>query len=225
MNDGSVNGRFRPTGEPVAKLLSASFALSLLLALGGCERIFRDMYDQPKLKTATSTPLFADGLASRPPPPGSLPIAQGEVAANSSGRRGRESIVTLDEADARLSLPSHVETALLLRGHERYDIYCSPCHSVAGDGDGPVVRRGFPAPPSYRIARLREAPDRHFFEVIGQGYGVMYPYADRIDAADRWAIVAWIRHLQGDGAPVVATAAIAASNASGAATAVEGAKQ
>ena len=59
------------------------------LTLTGCERIFRDMYDQPKLKTATGTPLFADGLASRPPPPGALPIALGEIAANTSGTRGR----------------------------------------------------------------------------------------------------------------------------------------
>jgi mono/diheme cytochrome c family protein len=59
-----------------------------------------------------------------------------------------------------------------------------------------VVRRGFPAPPSYHSERLREAPDNHFFQVISDGFGVMYPYADRITPEDRWAIVAYIRALQ-----------------------------
>jgi hypothetical protein len=67
---------------------------------------------------------------------------------------------------------------------------------VVGDGDGFVVRRGFPSPPSYHIERLRKAPDRHFFDVITHGYGIMYPYGDRVDPADRWAIVAYIRALQ-----------------------------
>jgi mono/diheme cytochrome c family protein len=180
--------------------------LAACLALGGCERMFRDMYDQPKLKTATSTPLFSDGLASRPPPPGSLPLALGEAAANSSGRRGQARIAALDTADLRQALPAPIDAALLARGHERYDIYCAPCHSVVGDGDGAVVRRGFPAPPSYHIERLRAAPDRHFFDVITSGYGVMYSYADRIDGADRWAIVAWIRRLQGEASTSLAAA-------------------
>ncbi len=86
--------------------------------------------------------------------------------------------------------------ALLQRGRERFDVYCSPCHSVVGDGDGMVVRRGFPAPPSYHIERLRAAPDHHFYDVITHGYGVMYPYGDRVAPDDRWAIVAYIRALQ-----------------------------
>jgi mono/diheme cytochrome c family protein len=82
------------------------------------------------------------------------------------------------------------------RGRNRYDVYCAPCHSRTGDGDGMIVRRGFPAPPSYHTERLRNAPDSHFFQVISNGYGVMYPYADRITPEDRWAIVAYIRALQ-----------------------------
>jgi mono/diheme cytochrome c family protein len=85
---------------------------------------------------------------------------------------------------------------LLARGRERFDIYCAPCHGYAGRGDGMVARRGFPHPPSYHIDRLREAPDMHFIDVMTHGYGVMYPYADRISRADRWAIVAYIRALQ-----------------------------
>jgi len=93
-------------------------------------------------------------------------------------------------------MPYPVTRAILERGRERFTIYCQPCHSPVGDGDGLIVRRGFPAPPSFHIERLRKAPDRHFFEVITGGYGVMYPYADRVSPEDRWAIVAYIRALQ-----------------------------
>ena len=75
-------------------------------------------------------------------------------------------------------------------------MFCSPCHGLSGNGDGMIVQRGFPAPPSYHIARLRSAPAQHFFDVISNGYGVMYAYASRVDPRDRWAIVAYIRSLQ-----------------------------
>jgi mono/diheme cytochrome c family protein len=176
------------------------------LALAGCEPTFRDMYDQPKQKTATGTALFSDGLATRPPVPGSVPVAIGEAAANTSGRGGRDAVARLDAADARQALPAQVDAATLARGQERFTIYCAPCHGRGGAGDGPVVQRGFPAPPSYFEARLRAAPDRHFFDVMTNGYGVMYPYRGRVDAADRWAIVAWIRHLQGAGNLPIAAA-------------------
>src|SRR5262250_2365434 len=85
---------------------------------------------------------------------------------------------------------------MLIRGQERFNIYCSPCHSRTGDGNGMIVQRGFPAPPSYHIDRLRQAPVGHFFDVITQGYGIMYSYAQRVEPADRWAIAAYIRVLQ-----------------------------
>jgi mono/diheme cytochrome c family protein len=86
--------------------------------------------------------------------------------------------------------------ALLERGQERFRIYCTPCHSELGDGHGMIVQRGFPPPPSYHIDRLREAPIQHFYDVITQGYGAMYPFADRVSPQDRWAIAAYIRALQ-----------------------------
>lgn len=86
--------------------------------------------------------------------------------------------------------------SLLERGQERFRIYCRPCHSELGDGQGMVVQRGFPAPPSYHSQRLRDAPVQHFYDVITQGYGAMYPYADRVSPDDRWAIAAYIRALQ-----------------------------
>jgi mono/diheme cytochrome c family protein len=95
--------------------------------------------------------------------------------------------------------PGHappVTMALLQRGQERYRIYCTPCHSELGDGHGMIVQRGFPAPPSFHIERLRSAPPQYLYDVITNGRGVMYSFADRVAPQDRWAIVAYIRALQ-----------------------------
>lgn len=92
--------------------------------------------------------------------------------------------------------PFPVTKEVLLRGQERYDIYCAPCHGRTGYGDGMVVRRGFSAPPSYHQSRLREAPVGHFFDVITNGFGAMYAYGDRITPEDRWALIAYVRALQ-----------------------------
>jgi mono/diheme cytochrome c family protein len=187
--------------------------LLMALLLGGCERGMHDMYDQPKYKSLAPSPLFANGNSARTPPPGSVPATAGEAADSSGGRRGAlpaarsiASPTPLDEQGRSLaqgdmggraaSNPLPLTMALLRRGQQRYDIYCAVCHGAAGDGDGMIVRRGFPAPPSYHSERLRNAPDSHFFQVITHGYGVMYPYADRVPVRDRWAIVAYIRALQ-----------------------------
>jgi mono/diheme cytochrome c family protein len=96
-------------------------------------------------------------------------------------------------------LPWHrpaLSAELFARGHQRFDIFCSPCHGANGDGNGIIVQRGMPSPTSYHADRLRLADDQHFFDVITNGYGVMYSYASRIPPRDRWAIVAYIRALQ-----------------------------
>jgi mono/diheme cytochrome c family protein len=150
------------------------FAGSMVLALAGCERGMHDMYDQPRYKRGAEAPLFADGVASRLPPAGA--------------------VATQDEE--AVQAPPPMTRALLERGRDRYTIFCAPCHGAGGDGDGMVVRRGFPAPPSYHQERLREADDGHLYEVISRGWGVMYPYGDRLSPADRQAVVAYIRALQ-----------------------------
>lgn len=94
------------------------------------------------------------------------------------------------------SKPPPLTLALIQRGQQRYRIDCTPCHSELGDGHGMVVQRGFPAPPSYHIDCLRQAPTQHFYDVITHGYGAMYSFAGRVAPADRWAIAAYIRALQ-----------------------------
>jgi mono/diheme cytochrome c family protein len=135
------------------------------------------MADQPKYEPLEPAESFPNGQSARLPPSGTV----------SRGAR-------LEPVPDKSPLP--VTKTLLSRGRERYDIYCSPCHGRAGDGNGMIPQRGFPRPPSYHTERLRRAPDRHFYEVISQGYGVMYDYANRVTPEDRWAIVAYIRALQ-----------------------------
>jgi mono/diheme cytochrome c family protein len=94
--------------------------------------------------------------------------------------------------------------ALLERGRQRFDIYCAPCHSKVGDGRGMIVERGFPQPPSYYIERLEKAPNQHFCDVITNGYGAMYSYADRVAPEDRWAITGYIRALQASASAQIA---------------------
>jgi mono/diheme cytochrome c family protein len=92
--------------------------------------------------------------------------------------------------------PPPLTLALLQRGQQRFRIYCTPCHSELGDGNGMIVQRGFPHPPSYHDERLVKAPTQHFYDVITHGYGAMYSFAARVAPEDRWAIAAYIRALQ-----------------------------
>lgn len=179
--------------KQVAEILLSCCVAALL---SGCEKAKQDMYDQPKYKPLSRSELFADGNSSRPLPQGSVPYSKGPFAGTSSGREGTDEVSRDIAAGTAQTNPYPVTMQLLLRGRQRYEIYCMPCHSAVGDGDGFIARRGFPHPPSYHDDRLRQAPDRHFFDVVTNGYGVMYPYADRVDAPDRWAIVAYIRALQ-----------------------------
>jgi mono/diheme cytochrome c family protein len=149
-------------------------AVCLVLLLGGCGL---SMTEQRKYKTYSPSNLWADGASARPLADGV--VAQGDLA--------------LAAVEAT---PPEISPELLARGHERFDIYCAPCHGLAGDADGVIVAHGFPKPPSYHIDRLLAAPAQHFYDVISKGYGVMYSYADRADPHDRWAIVAYIRALQ-----------------------------
>src|SRR5690349_6371225 len=168
----------------------------MMLALAGCEKLARNMYDQPRYKPMRASALFPDGTSARAPVPGTLAASSGTLAGTSSGRVGADVELERAKAEAATRNPYPVTMALLHRGQERFNIYCAPCHSPLGDGDGMVPRRGFPHPPSYHDERLRQAPDRHFYDVMTNGYGIMRSYADRVSPEERWAIVAYIRALQ-----------------------------
>ena len=142
-------------------------AMALLaLVLAGCD----DMAKQPKDKAN----------AMRDPPAAGAPApAAGTVA-----------------HDAPADGVPPLSLAVIARGRERFDIACSPCHGRDGYGKGMIVERGFPAPPSFHVDRLRDALVGHFVDVIANGHGAMSSYAARVAPADRWAIAAYIRALQ-----------------------------
>ena len=146
-----------------------------VLLLSACDDV--SMTQQKRYGTFSRAALFENGSEAQPLPEGV--VAEGDV-----------------ERKSRTQQRPQISAGLLARGRERYDIYCSPCHGLSGKGDGIIVQRGFPAPPSYHSSRLRAAPAAHFFDVITGGHGVMFSYAARVDPGDRWAIVAYIRALQ-----------------------------
>jgi mono/diheme cytochrome c family protein len=162
-----------PHASP-AVLPRIAAALALTLPAAGCGL---SMTQQRKYTTYAPSTFWPDGASARQLP--EHVVAQGDTA-----RHHEE------------TNPPPVTQALLERGRERFGIYCSPCHGLAGDGDGIIVAHGFPAPPSYHIDRLLAAPAQHFYDVITVGYGVMYSYSDRVEPHDRWAITAYIRALQ-----------------------------
>ena len=151
-----------------------ALVLGLALLTAGCDV---SMTHQPRYGTYAPAEIWPDGTSARPLPEHA--VAQGDLA-----------------REAAAANPPAVTPALLARGRERFDIYCSPCHGLDGDGDGIVVHRGFPQPPSFHEQRLLTAAPRTFYHAIGNGYGVMYAYASRVEPRDRWAIVAYIRALQ-----------------------------
>ena len=171
-----------------------------LMLLASCEKSVHNMYDQPKYRPLVESSLWPDGRSARSLEPGVVAYSAGALAASSSGRRGDLALpdwaagATVRAQPVRTPPPVTIEA--LRRGRERYDIYCAPCHSVSGDGDGMVARRGFPAPASLHSPPMRAASDAHLFDVITSGYGVMYAFSDRIGPPDRWAIVAYVRALQ-----------------------------
>ena len=162
------------------------FMLLLAVLFGcGCRE---EMRNDSRLKPLQEDPFFADRNSSRPLVPNTVP--HGEADTDDFFYQG--------EINGKLvrGFPSAITKQELARGRDRFNIYCSICHGPTGEGDGMIVQRGFPQPPSFHEQRLRDAPEGHFFHVITHGYGVMYPYADRITPEDRWAIIAYIRALQ-----------------------------
>lgn len=162
--------------------------LALLAGLAGVVACRNDMGDQPKFKPLARNGFFPDDRASRPLVEDTVP------------RTPLRSDVLLETGKLNGAIadvfPFPVTAQVLERGQQRFNIFCSVCHGLAGYGDGMVVQRGFKRPPSFHVDRLRQAPAGHYFDVMTNGFGAMYDYRARISPEDRWAIVAYIRALQ-----------------------------
>ncbi len=181
----SARSRNRKPRTNKRRLAAALIALIACFVLGGCRN---DMHVQPKYLPLRHSDFFEDGRTSRIPPANT--IARGQLRDDAYFYTGM-----VNGQPANL-MPFPATREVLERGRERFDIYCSPCHSRLGDGNGMIVQRGYRRPPSFYEQRLRQAPLGHFFDVMTNGYGAMPDYAAQVDSRDRWAIAAYIRVLQ-----------------------------
>ena len=200
------NLKFKVCKSAVYCLLITSFSLLIF----GCRY---DMQDQPRYKALKKSDFFKDGRAMRDLPEGT--VSRGNLREDKAFYTGKKenagqtasapaqtttdasgNTVVASFPDVIDEFPVPVTKELVDRGEERYKVFCIVCHGPVGNGDGMVVRRGFPKPPSYNDDRLRNAPVGHFFDVITNGWGKMNSYASQVPVADRWAIVAYVRALQ-----------------------------
>ena len=160
--------------------------LLAVLATAGC-RI--DMHVQPRYNPLAKSDFFSDHRAARPLLDGT--VARGDERADTYFYTGKIG------SNPGEYMPFPVTKQVMDRGRERFNIYCSPCHSTLGDGNGFVPTRGFSKkPPSYHIERLMKAPVGYFFDVMTNGYGIMQDYSAQVSPRDRWCIAAYIRALQ-----------------------------
>ena len=230
-----LKSRTMVTGEEHKRsktVIGALCALLLLTVIGsGCRR---DMQDQPKMKSLRGTPFFADGLSSRQPiegtvarghlrsdteyftgkkakAPGATAAPAQQQTAGSQQNTGAQANTYADDVD---TFPFPVTKEVVLRGQERYNIFCSACHGMTGNGDGMIVRRGYRRAASFNDDRLRQAPVGHFFDAVTNGWGAMPAYAPQIPVQDRWAIIAYIRALQTSQENIAAASASPAPSSS-----------
>ena len=210
LGDGVKEPRALPVDLSPHLPLFLLFAVAIFTA--GCRR---DMQDQPKVKPLRGATFFADGLGSRQPIAGT--IARGNLRDDNpefyTGKKSGAATATATPAqqqtagaqnsaqqntfpDDVVDFPLPVTRDVVDRGHSRYNIFCSACHGLTGNGDGMIVRRGFRRAASFNDDRLRQAPVGHFFDAITNGWGAMPSYASQIPVQDRWAIIAYVRALQ-----------------------------
>ena len=157
-------------------------------ALAGAAACRQDMHDGPRFKPLQENPFYEDSRASRPIPAGT--VARGFLKDDDVFYTGMQGGAPVER------IPMPITAAVVQRGRERFNIYCSPCHGLAGDGDGMIVKRGYKRPTSYHDPRLRNEKAGYFFDVMTRGFGQMPDYAAKVSPKDRWAIVSYIRALQ-----------------------------
>jgi hypothetical protein len=186
----------RDLGEPreasrVGRRINRAFGSLplLLLAILSTSACRLDMHIQPRYNPLAKSDFFPDQRAARPLVDGT--VARGDERADTYFYTGKIGSIPGEY------MPFPVTREVMDRGRERFNIYCSPCHSRMGDGNGIVPTRGFSKkPPSYHIDRLMKAPIGYFFDVMTNGYGIMQDYSAQVSPHDRWCIAAYIRALQ-----------------------------
>ncbi len=169
----------------VMRAVSAMGVAATMLLVAGCRQ---DMHNQPKFIPQRGTAFFADGRSARPQVENT--VARDQLHEDTYFYTG---MVSGKEGDG---LPIELNLATLQRGQERYNIYCTPCHSRVGNGNGMIVQRGYKPAGNFHTDRLRNAPLGHFFSVMTNGYGAMPDYSAQLTPADRWAVAAYVRALQ-----------------------------
>jgi mono/diheme cytochrome c family protein len=162
-------------------------AVVLVLASGVACR--QDMHDQPKYIPLRPSDFFGDARSERPLLEGT--VARGHLNDDVAFYTGRG-----PDGKFVKDFPFAVTRDVILRGQDRFNIYCAPCHDRLGEGNGKIVSRGYRHPPSYHIDRLRQVENGYLFDVISNGLGAMPDYAAQVQPPDRWAIVAYVRALQ-----------------------------
>lgn len=165
-------------------------ACALAASLGAGTACRQDMHDAPRYDALEKSDFFPDRRASRPLIDGT--VARGQLRADDAFYTGKVNGTPIGTLPTGVTL----DKALLERGQSRFNIYCAPCHSQTGEGDGMVVRRGYKQPPSMHDPRLRAQPVGYFYDVITRGFGQMPDYAAQIQPRDRWAVAAYLRALQ-----------------------------
>ncbi|SPF52086.1 quinol:cytochrome c oxidoreductase monoheme cytochrome subunit 2 [Candidatus Sulfopaludibacter sp. SbA4] len=149
----------------------------------------QDMQDQPKYIPLRPSEFFSDGRSERPLIDGT--VARGHLNDDAAFYTGKG-----PDGKPLDTFPFPVTKDVILRGQDRFNVYCSPCHDRGGDGNGMIVRRGYRKPPSYHTDKIRQLQNGFIFDVITNGFGAMPDYAAQIPPRDRWAIVAYVRALQ-----------------------------
>ena len=166
------------------RILTLGAATALLL-IAGCRQ---DMQDEPKMIPQRGSTMFADGRSARPQVANT--VARGQLDQDQYFYTG---LVNGKEQDA---MPFPVTMTVLERGQERFNIYCTPCHSRVGNGDGMIVQRGYKPAGNFHDAKRLAEPLSHYFYVMTNGYGAMPDYSAQLTPVDRWAVAAYIRALQ-----------------------------
>ncbi len=169
----------------LARQISMVASLAAVALLAGCRQ---DMHNQPKFIPQRGTTFYADGRSVRPQVENT--VARGQLHEDEYFYTG---LVAGKEGDM---MPFPVTMQVLERGQERFNIYCAPCHSRVGNGQGMIVQRGYKVAANFHDAKRMAQPIGHYFNVMSHGYGSMPDYAAQVPVVDRWAIAAYIRALQ-----------------------------